>query len=153
MLSVGRNATVSVPVLNEELRGKINIINPQADVTSKTFNVKIRIGNSSGKLLPGMMTDIKISTGKTTKFISIPSEAVVRDEDDITYVFVVNAQNKAIRKRVATGGLLISEVVITNGLQAGDKVVIVGQNRLKTDRRFLFKLSTNRNEKKKNKYF
>ena len=131
MLSVGRNATVSVPVLNEELRGKINIINPQADLTSKTFHVKIRIGNSNGKLLPGMMTDIKISTGKSTKFISIPSEAVVRDADDITYVFVVNDQNKAIRKRVATGGLLISEVVITNGLAAGDKVVIAGQNRLK----------------------
>jgi RND family efflux transporter MFP subunit len=130
-LSVGKNAAISVPVLNEELRGKINIINPQADATSKTFNVKIRIGNSSGRLLPGMMTDIKISTGKTTKFISIPSVAVVRDEDDVTYVFVVNTQNKAIRKRVATGGLLISEVVITNGLQAGDKVVIAGQNRLK----------------------
>ena len=78
-----------------------------------------------------MMTDIKISTGKTSKFISIPSEAVVRDADDITYVFVVNDQNKAIRKRVATGGLLISEVVITNGLAAGDKVIVAGQNRLK----------------------
>ena len=78
-----------------------------------------------------MITNIKISTGKTTRLLTIPSEAVVRDEDDITYVFVVNDQNKAIQKRVSTGGLLMSEVVITNGLAAGDQVVIAGQNRLK----------------------
>jgi RND family efflux transporter MFP subunit len=130
-LSVGREAAVSIPVLSEDLRGKINIINPQADIASKTFNVKIRVANSNGRLLPGMLTDIKISTGKTKKIISIPSEAIVRDADEITYVFVVNDQNKAIRKRVATGDLLVSEVIITNGLEAGDKVIIAGQNRLK----------------------
>jgi RND family efflux transporter MFP subunit len=129
-LSVGKEAAISVPVLNEELRGKINIINPQADLTSKTFNVKIRIANPNSRLLPGMMTDIKISTGETRNFISIPVEAVVRDADDITYVFVVNDQNRAIRKRVVAGGLLNSEVVITNGLRAGDQVVISGQNKL-----------------------
>jgi RND family efflux transporter MFP subunit len=131
MLSVGRDATVSVPALNEYLSGKIDIINPQADATSKSFIVKIRVANSNGKVLPGMLTDIKISTGTTSKFISIPSEAVVRDADGITYVFVVNEQNKAIRKRVAIGDLLISEVVITGGLSAGDDVVIAGQNKLK----------------------
>jgi RND family efflux transporter MFP subunit len=130
MLSVGRNAAISVPVLNEERRGKINIINPQADLTSKTFNVKIRIANPKNKLLPGMMTDIKISTGETKNLMSIPAEAVVRDADDITYVFVVNDQNRAIRKRVVAGGLLNSEVVITNGLRAGDQVVISGQSKL-----------------------
>jgi membrane fusion protein, multidrug efflux system len=131
MLSAGSGATVAVPALGEELRGKINIINPQADPASKTFSVKIRIANSNGRLLPGMMTDIKISTGKTARLIAIPSEAVVRDEDDLTYVFIVNDQNKAIRKRVATGGLLVSEVIITEGLKAGDQVIVAGQNRLK----------------------
>ncbi|GAA3990110.1 efflux RND transporter periplasmic adaptor subunit [Mucilaginibacter dorajii] len=130
-LTIGKNAIISIPVLSESLEGKITIINPQADAASKTFNVKIRIGNASGKLLPGMMSDIKISTGKTVDAIAIPAEAVVRDADDITYVFVVNDDHKAIRKRVATGGLLINEVVITNGLQAGDKVIIAGQNKLK----------------------
>jgi len=109
----------------------IKFENPQGDATTRTFAVKIRLANASGKLLPGMMADIKIATGKTADVLTIPVEAVVRDADDITYVFVVNAQNKAIRKRIATGGLSATGVIITNGLQSGDKVVVAGQTRIK----------------------
>jgi RND family efflux transporter MFP subunit len=130
-LTIGRNATISIPVLNETCKGTITIINPQADATTRTFNVKIRLANAKGSLLPGMMSDIIITTGKSVNAITVPVEAVIRDADDLTYVFVVNAANKAIRKRIATGGLSANEVLITNGLQNGDKVVVEGQNKLK----------------------
>ncbi|MFC0181982.1 RND family efflux transporter, MFP subunit [Pseudarcicella hirudinis] len=130
-LSIGKDAVINIPVLSETLRGKINIINPQGDQTTKTFTVKVRIGNNGGKLLPGMISDIKISTGKTVDAISVPAESVVRDADNITYVFIVNDQNKAIRKRIATGGLSADGILITNGLQSGDKVVVAGQTKIK----------------------
>ena len=130
-LTVGKEATVSIPVLHEEWKGKISIINPQADVTTKTFTVKIRLSNTGGKLLPGMMATIKIATGAAVDVLTIPAESVVRDADELTYVFVVNDRQKAIRRRVAIGGLSDNEVIVTSGLQAGDKVVIAGQTRLK----------------------
>ena len=130
-LTIGKDASVIIPVLKEELKGKISIINPQGDATTRTFAVKIRLSNASGKLLPGMMADINIATGKTADVLTIPVDAVVRDADDITYVFVVNAQNKAIRKRIATGGLSATGIIISNGLQPGDKVVVAGQTKIK----------------------
>jgi hypothetical protein len=44
---------------------------------------------------------------------------------------VVNNAGRATKKRVAIGGLLANELVITNGLQKGDNVVVQGQNKLK----------------------
>jgi len=130
-LRPGGSVTVCIPTLNDTLRGTVDIINPQADATSKTFNVKIRLTNRDGKLLPGMLSKIDIVTGRTVSAITVPAEAVVRDADDIPYVFVVNNASRVTRKRVATGGLLANELVITNGLQTGDNVVVQGQNKLK----------------------
>lgn len=130
-LTVGKSAAISIPVLNDSCKGSIGIINPQADATTRTFTVKIRLANPGGRLLPGMMSDITIHTGKQINAVTVPAEAVIRDADDLTYVFVVNEAHKAIRKRIATGGLSASEVLVTQGLQAGDKVVVQGQTQLK----------------------
>ena len=79
-----------------------------------------------------MLANILINPGLTENAITIPATAVVRDADDITYVYVVNAQNKAIRKRIIAGHITgKEEIIVTNGLQEGDKVVIAGQTRLK----------------------
>lgn len=128
----GKPASILIPTLNDSLNGVISIINPQADAASKTFSVKIRLHNSAGKLLPGMIANVYISTNKQAGFIVIPATAIVRDADDISYVFVANANKKAVRKRVATGALTCSNgVTITDGLQAGENIVTEGQSKLK----------------------
>jgi RND family efflux transporter MFP subunit len=125
-------ATVYIPTLKDSVTGQITIINPQADAASKTFSIKILLNNSRQQLLPGMLANILINPGITENAITIPATAVVRDADDITYVYVVNAQNKAIRKRIIAGHITgKEEIIVTNGLQEGDKVVIAGQTRLK----------------------
>ena len=131
LLKMGTKASVSIPTLNETVAGAISIINPLADAASKTYSVKILLNNSNGRLLPGMIANIAINTGKAEKVIIIPATAVVRDADDLTYVFIAQGQ-KAVRKRVTASGITgANEILISNGLQAGDKVVIAGQTRIK----------------------
>ena len=131
-LKKSMQAIVYVPTLRDSVTGQVAIINPQADAASKTYSIKILLNNSRQQLLPGMLANILINPGITENAITIPATAVVRDADDITYVYVVNAQNKAIRKRINTGHITgKEEIIVTNGLQVGDKVVIAGQTRLK----------------------
>ncbi|WP_157305973.1 efflux RND transporter periplasmic adaptor subunit [Chitinophaga tropicalis] len=131
-LQPGTVAKVFVPTLNDTITGKVSIINPQADAVSRTYIVKIKLDNSTNRLLPGMLTDISIVTGRQQAAIAIPATAVVRDADDLTYVFVANGENKAIRKRISTGRLTgASQVVITEGLNEGDKLITAGQTQLK----------------------
>lgn len=126
-----QTAEVFIPTLNSIIEGKISIINPQADLQTKTFSVKILLNNRAGKLLPGMLSDITIETARKTNNLTVPVAAVVRDEDDLTYVYVVNAQNKAIRKRVAAGSLDGGQIIINSGLQLNDQVIISGQRNIK----------------------
>jgi len=130
-LAAGTNASIVVPALQETIHGKISIINPQADATTRSFTVKVRLANPNGKLLPGMLANIKIITDRKLDALTVPVDAVVRDAEEITYVFVVDAKNRAIRKRVVINGLLKNEIIVSEGLHIGDRIITQGQNQLK----------------------
>lgn len=128
----GTEVNVYIPTLNDTLTGKVSIINPQADGVSKTFPIKVLISNSTGQLLPGMIADARINTGLKTEGITIPAKAVVRDADDLTYVFVLGQENKVIRKRISLGNATgQNEILVKDGLQEGDQLVVAGQTSLK----------------------
>lgn len=130
-LKNGTAANIFIPALNDSMKAVVSIINPQADAASRTYSVKMKLGNSTGKLLPGMIAAVQIETGKVTDVIVVPTSAIVRDADDISYVFVASATNKAIKKRVTTGSLTgNNEVIITDCLQPGEKIVVAGQSKL-----------------------
>ncbi|MCX2429645.1 efflux RND transporter periplasmic adaptor subunit [Pedobacter sp. GR22-10] len=124
--------TVEVPTLHKSFNGVISIVNPQADAVSKTFIVKIRLDNPSGILLPGMITNVNVNTGEKIDATIIPTSAIVRDADGITYVFIASEHKKAVKRRVTTGNLSGSnEVTITDGLTPGDNLIVAGQSNLK----------------------
>ncbi|TKT87984.1 efflux RND transporter periplasmic adaptor subunit [Dyadobacter frigoris] len=127
----GQRAKVFISTLNEILTGEIAIINPQADPVSKSYSVKVQLQNPDGKLLPGMIAQTKIATGRSLDAITIPASAVLRDADDITYVFVAGDNQKAVRKRITASGVQGNDVIVSDGLKQGDRVVTAGQTRLK----------------------
>lgn len=130
-LRIGAQAKITIPSLNKNIDARVAIINPQADDFSKTYNVKIRLDNPGGILLPGMITDISINSGKSQNAVIIPAQAVVRDHDNINYVFTAKADNTAFKKRVIISKMTGSnEVVVTEGLQAGEKLIVKGQTNL-----------------------
>lgn len=131
-ISNGMKASVSVATLNTNINGKVSIINPEADNVSRTYAVKIKLDNRAGRLLPGMLADVRINTGKQVKMIAVPSSSIVRDADNITYLYIAGNNRKAIKRRVVVGDALgYSEVAITSGLTEGDQIVVAGQTRLK----------------------
>lgn len=132
ILKQGMVADVFIPTLKDSIKGKISIINPQADDKSKTFTIKVKMDNSSQKLLPGMLAYVKINPMKKEKVIVIPATAVIRDSDDITYVYVINNNHVAIRKRITVGCITgTQEIVIKEGLNEGDVIATAGLTHLK----------------------
>ncbi|SCY75822.1 RND family efflux transporter, MFP subunit [Flavobacterium anhuiense] len=130
-LKIGAGAEITIPSLDKKISGKVTIINPQADDMSKTYTVKVRLENPNGGLLPGMIADISIKSGKTQNAVIIPVQAVVRDPDNINYVFIAKADNTAFKKRVNISKMTgTNDVVVNEGLQAGDKLIVSGQTNL-----------------------
>lgn len=130
-LTIGKEVMVIIPVLNDSIKGKVTIINPQADNTSRTYNVKVRLNNGSKKLLPGMITEMFVYTGSKQQDIVIPAASIVRDADNLTYVYVASLQHKAIRRRITPSSVTANnEVIVQAGLEQGDKLIVDGQTRL-----------------------
>lgn len=130
-LKIGADTKIAIPSLGKKISGRVAIINPQADDMSKTYTVKIRLENADGALLPGMIADISISSGRTQHAVIIPAQAVVRDPDNINYVFIAKAGNTAFKKRVNISKMTgTSDVVVNEGLQEGDKIIVAGQTNL-----------------------
>jgi RND family efflux transporter MFP subunit len=130
-LTIGKEVMVIITVLNDSLKGQVTIINPQADNTSRTYNVKIRLNNSSKRLLPGMLTEMLVYTGGKQQDIVIPAASIVRDADNLTYVYVATPQGKAIRRRITPSSVTVNnEVIVQAGLERGDKLIVDGQTRL-----------------------
>ena len=130
-LAIGTGATVTIPAINDTRNGKISIINPQADASTRSFEVKVRLANANGKLLPGMLANINISTDHKREVLTVPADAVVRDPEEFTYVFIVDDKNRAIKKRIVINGLSMNEIIVSEGLHIGDRVIIQGQSQLK----------------------
>ncbi|MFC6268164.1 efflux RND transporter periplasmic adaptor subunit [Frigoriflavimonas asaccharolytica] len=129
-LKIGTPATVEIASMGETFNGQVAIVNPVADALTRTFNVKVRLNNSQNKLLPGMISDIKIETNNKQNIIAIPAGSIIRDANNINYVFVAQ-NNKAIKKRVSLGGFSGNEVIVTDGLTALEHLIISGHRTLK----------------------
>lgn len=129
-LKIGTDAQVEIASMGETFNGKVAIVNPSADALTRTFNVKVRLDNAESKLLPGMISTIKIETGNEVRVITIPIEAIIRDANDLIYVYIVKG-NKAIRKRISLGNFKGNEVIVTDGLAVNDSIIIAGQRNLK----------------------
>lgn len=100
----------------------------QSDPMTHTYPISIHVDNPGGLLLPGMVCDVTF--GQTgTPALSVPITAVMAGTGDSRYVWVVEngtAKRKDIRTGMAYGG----RIVVTEGLQAGDSVIVKGMQKL-----------------------
>jgi membrane fusion protein, multidrug efflux system len=72
---------------------------------------------------------VEIVTEQRPNVLAVPADAIVR-EGDAAFVFVAGADNKAHKRQVTLGLATPRDAQIVSGLQAGDKVIVQGQQGL-----------------------
>lgn len=131
-IDMGKSAHVSITALNSRtFEGKVSMIGAVADERTRTYPVKIELSNPDLLLRPGMIVQTDIKTDRPVTLLTTPGVAIVRDADNLTYVFVADKESKTShRRRVVPGNAYQDEIAIRNGLTADDMVVISGQHKL-----------------------
>jgi membrane fusion protein, multidrug efflux system len=131
-ITQGLKAEVTVPAIaGGTVNGKVSLMGVIADPQTRTFTVKIELSNPDFILRNGMIVQVKIITNRKIDILTVPGKAIVRDEDDLTYVFTADAQGiKALRQRVFPGSVYKNEIEIKKGLEPGDAVIVGGQHKL-----------------------
>ncbi len=128
----GHPATVHIPSLGEKtFDGKVETVGVAADPASRTYTVKLTVPNPSLVLRAGMIAEARIWTGLKAKAITLPGDAVVRDPQGATMVYVYFPDKRRVfLRRVDAGAVYGQEVEITRGLTGDEQVVIAGQQNL-----------------------
>ncbi|MCX6215693.1 efflux RND transporter periplasmic adaptor subunit [Spirosoma sp.] len=130
-LRLGQSAQITIPAINGIFTGKISLIGAVADPASRAYSVKIDLPNPKLQIRPGMIADARITSARRAKALSLPGNAVLRDDDQSTYVFVADSLKKqAFKRKVTIGKIFASNVEITSGLTPSDLVVTGGQQKL-----------------------
>lgn len=110
--------------------GELVLLNNAVDTATGTIQLKARFPNPRHVLWPGQYVDMRLQLGTIAGAITVPSPAIQRGPNG-TFVYVVNADNVAAMQKVETGQDLDGITVVRNGLQAGQRVVVDGQFKLK----------------------
>lgn len=113
----------------ETFKGEVYFIDPQIDDLTRTALVKAYVPNTDGKLRVGMFANLDLIINVQQDAIVIPETALIPNGDAVS-VFVIDAESKAEARPVEVGIRMAGSVEITSGLQAGEKVIIEGFQKL-----------------------
>jgi len=128
-LAVGQPASVRVTGVEQVFPGKIRLIGAVIDPQTRLGSVRVDLVPHKD-LRPGAFARGEISVGKSSRPI-IPQTAVMSDADG-NYVFIVDQTSKVLRRSITVAGSRPEGVVVTSGLQAGDRIVVTAGPYLRT---------------------
>jgi RND family efflux transporter MFP subunit len=126
-VAVGQKVQISLDAdPTKKLTGTVtqvaNVGEQRPNQDSKVFEVKITIAQADTTLRPGMTTSNAIETATIRKVLSIPLEAVTSDST-ASYVYKVDGR-RVVKQQIATGAMNDNEIVVTRGLEKGDRVLL-----------------------------
>lgn len=126
-VSEGREIIFTVPAWPENrFIGTIQFFNKVLDPATRTVKVRAEIKNPEGKLLPEMYGDVIISTNQENEALTVPSKALLHDNDHYI-VFIIGDEPGEFRKiEVKMGRTVDSLTEILEGLEINAMVITTG---------------------------
>jgi membrane fusion protein (multidrug efflux system) len=111
-------------------KGKFVFIDRAVDIKTGTLRVRAQFGNERKLLRPGMFARIKVDLGDRAGTLLIPTRAVA-ELQGANFVWVVGSDNKTTQRAVTVGSQLGENFVITEGLKAGERIVVEGLQKVR----------------------
>ena len=128
----GLKAKFKVSALdNKMFEGLVTNVGVVADQISRTYEVKITLKNPGLLLKPGMVCDVNLGIATDKEILAVPYQAVDKDKDNNSFVYVVDQTRKIAKKRVVQiGDYQNDNIEVISGLTFGEKVVSAGNQKL-----------------------
>ncbi|CAH0533752.1 Efflux pump periplasmic linker BepF [Vibrio stylophorae] len=110
--------------------GALDYVGNRIDQQTGTIVIRASFPNPQELLLPGQFVQIELKEAQPKAELVVPRRAVQSDlESD--FVMVLGANNIAERRNVNLGAQVGGDVIITDGLQANDVVIVTGLQKVR----------------------
>jgi len=109
--------------------GRLTFIDNGVDTTTGMFKLKATFENKDRRLWPGQFVDVALELSIQKNAVVVPTKAIQTGQQG-EYVYVVRADSTAESRPVKTMGVYQNLTVISQGLSAGEHVIVNGQLRV-----------------------
>ncbi|CAG9243737.1 efflux RND transporter periplasmic adaptor subunit [Paraburkholderia caribensis] len=105
--------------------GKLDFVDNQLDAGSGTIRLRAVFPNRDGKFTPGLYAQVRLQQSQPVQRVLLNDSAVGTDLGN-QFVYVIDAENKVVYRKVTTGPMFDGLRVIGAGVNAGERVVVDG---------------------------
>jgi cobalt-zinc-cadmium efflux system membrane fusion protein len=125
-INVGDPTEVLTDTGTEKFSGMVSNVAAVVDPDTRSVAVRVVAENPDGALRQGMYVRVLIHSEKETPGLLVPVSAVLRDEDNLPFVYVAQADSSYAQHRVILGYREGDAYDIASGVKPGDRVVTEG---------------------------
>jgi cobalt-zinc-cadmium efflux system membrane fusion protein len=123
---VGDMADVTTGLASRNLSGTVENIAAEVDPTTRSVAVRVAVNNPGDFLKRQMYVQVHIRDRQETDALLAPVSAVLRDEENLPFVYVTQRDGSFARQRVTLGYRSGDQYDIPSGLKAGQQIVVDG---------------------------
>src|ERR1017187_4618557 len=113
----------------EEERGALTFVDNTVDVTTGTIKLKGTFPNHNRQLWPGQFVRVTLLLTTQANAIVVPNQAIQTGQSG-SFIYVVKEDKTVETRPVVAGARVGQDMVVDQGISAGETVVIEGQLRL-----------------------
>lgn len=110
--------------------GELSSFDNRLDLRSGTIRARAVFANTDGALTPGMFADIRLGSPAKEEVLVVSDKAIGTDQDK-KFVYTVNSDNIVEYREVKLGRNVGGGRVVLAGLEAGERVVVNGLQRVR----------------------
>lgn len=122
----GQSAVVKVEAYPElDFPAKVTAVGDIVDPVTRTIKVRAQVNNESHKLKPEMFARLQLDVSDAAQFLTVPREAVL-EADGKQFVYVVENENRYIKREVTIANISSDQARIVEGLRQGERIVTKG---------------------------
>ena len=120
---VGDTVLIHTDSYSDVFHGRISYVAASLDPSTRTLQARIETNNPGEKLKKDMFVFTDVNAGTIPNAMALPDAAVLRDNENLPFVYVAVSSNQFGRRAVTLGESLNGQTQVTSGLKAGDRVI------------------------------
>lgn len=125
-VSVGDSAQVMTGADGKAIAGRVENVSAEVDPNTRSVTARVAVENPGNLLKKQMYVHVRIQSHDTSTGILAPVSAILRDDENLPFVYVVQRDGSFARRHVTVGGRVGDSYEIPAGLRAGDRIVVDG---------------------------
>jgi len=125
-VSVGDSAKIQTGSVSGTISGRVDNISALVNPDTRSVQARVVVANPGDTLKKQMYVHVLIQSRQTNTGLLIPVSAILRDDENLPFVYVVQRDGSFARQHVTLGYRTGDDNEISGGLKPGQRIVVDG---------------------------